>query len=169
MRIRVVRVTTSILVMLSLVLSFATVSASSTAANTNKLSKHARELLAQARVNGASSVTLLIASQPGANKKVANGLQGLGATIGYRDDALDYVRATVSIDKVDAAAQLSGVQAVDLNEIIPIGDPSPEVPWPPSRRRRRMPRRPTTIPTCPLATRAHRSLWPPTPTGMAAA
>ena len=75
------------------------------------LSKHDRELLAQARAQGAPTVTLLIASKPGANKTVINGIKGLGGTVGYENGDISYVRATVPTNKVEAAAQLNGVQS----------------------------------------------------------
>lgn len=90
------------------------------------LSKHARALLAEAIVNGESTVTLLIASTPGSNKTVANGIKGLGGTIRYQEDSISYISAIVPIDKVEAAAALSGVEALDLNEIIPLEDPRPD-------------------------------------------
>ncbi|HKZ70066.1 MAG TPA: S8 family serine peptidase, partial [Anaerolineales bacterium] len=90
------------------------------------LSKHDRALLAEAIVNGESTVTLLIASTPGANKAVANGIKGLGGTIRYQEDSISYISAIVPIDKVEAAAALSGVEALDLNEIIPLEDPRPD-------------------------------------------
>ena len=90
------------------------------------LSKEDHKQLALARANGQSSVTLLIASKPGAAKQVASGLQGLGATVGYRDDALGYLRAEVATGKVETVASLAGVQAVDVDQIIPLPDPRPE-------------------------------------------
>lgn len=93
---------------------------------TSKLSKHDRALLAQAIVNGESTVTLLIASTPGANKKVATGIEGLGGTVRYREDTINYISAVVPTDKVEAASALNGVQALDLNEVIPLEDPIPD-------------------------------------------
>jgi hypothetical protein len=90
------------------------------------LSKHDRELVADARANGSSTVTLLVATQPGAAKQVVAGLSGLGATIQYRDDTLGYVRATVPIDKANSVPGLAGVQAVNADEVIPYGDPQPD-------------------------------------------
>jgi hypothetical protein len=90
-----------------------------------KLSKHNRELLADAVAQGKATVTLLIAAKPGANKTVATGIAGLGGTVRYRDDDVSYIRAIVPTGKVEAAAGLSGVQAVDLDEIIPLDDPRP--------------------------------------------
>src|SRR4051794_35933525 len=90
------------------------------------LSKADREQLAAAVANGQGSVTLLIAAKGGAAKQVVNGVQALGGVIGYRDDALGYVRANVPTGKTEAAALLPGVQAVDLDELVPIGDPAPD-------------------------------------------
>jgi hypothetical protein len=91
------------------------------------LSKHARALLAEAIVNGETTVTVLIASTPGSNNKVANGIQKLGGNVRYREDSINYISAIVPINKVEAAAELSGVQALDVNEIIPLEDPAPGV------------------------------------------
>src|SRR5215213_4949552 len=90
------------------------------------LSKHARELLAEAIANGKSTVTLLIASTPGSNNKVASGIQKLGGVVRYREDDISYVSAIVPTGKVEAVAALSGVQSLDLNEIIPVEDPRPD-------------------------------------------
>ncbi len=90
------------------------------------LSKHDRELLAEAIVNGKSTVTLLIASTPGSNNRVANGLQRLGGIVRYREDSINYISAIVPVNQVEAAATLSGVQGIDLNEVIPLEDPTPD-------------------------------------------
>jgi hypothetical protein len=95
--------------------------------NGGGLSKHARELLAEAIANGNSTVTLLIASQPGANKTVASGITKLGGTIRYREDSINYISAIVPVNQVEAAVNLNGVLAIDLNEVIPLYDPAPEV------------------------------------------
>src|SRR5215216_7880051 len=100
------------------------------------LSKHDRQLLAEAIVNGKATVTLLIASVPGANNKVASGIQKLGGTVRYREDDISYISAIVPTNKVEAVSRLSGVQSLDLNEIIPFEDPRPEgvvgiIPQPP--------------------------------------
>src|SRR5262245_48888851 len=117
--------------MLSLVLVFAVAFAgfSPAAAQTGNggLSKHDRELLAEAIVNGKSTVTLLIASKPGSNKTVINGVQRLGGTVRYVEDSINYVSAVVPVSQVEAAANLNGVQALGVNEIIPLEDPTPAV------------------------------------------
>jgi hypothetical protein len=90
------------------------------------LGKHDRHLLASAIARGDTTVTLLIAARPGANRTVAAGLAGLGATVRYRDDDLDYIRAIVPVDRALRAAQLPGVQAASLDELIPREDPRPD-------------------------------------------
>ena len=89
------------------------------------LSKHDRELIATARVNGQTSVTLLVAAKRGKNSAAASDIQSLGGTIGFREDSIDYLRVKIGIDKVESLAKLSSVQAVDVNEVIPLEDPKP--------------------------------------------
>ena len=90
------------------------------------LGRHDRELLAEARVNGDRTITLLIASRPGANSSVARGVEALGGRIDFRDDALGYLNAVVPIDRAEQAARVAGVQSADVDEIIPLDDPRPE-------------------------------------------
>lgn len=94
--------------------------------NGGGLSKYDRQLLVEAIANGQSDVTLLIASVPGANSKVASGIQKLGGFVRYREDGINYISAVVPIDKVEAVASLNGVLSLDLNEIIPLEDPRPD-------------------------------------------
>jgi hypothetical protein len=89
------------------------------------LSAHNRELLAQARANGERTVTVLIAVRPGSNNLVASQLAAMGAPVRYREDSINYISAFVPTDKVEAAAALRGVQALDLKEIIPLELPEP--------------------------------------------
>jgi hypothetical protein len=96
------------------------------AGNGGGLSKYDRELLVEAIANGESTVTLLIASTPGSNGRVASGIQRLGGIVRYREDDINYVSAVVPTDKVEAVASLSGVQSLDINEIIPLEDPRPD-------------------------------------------
>jgi hypothetical protein len=115
----------SFLLMFAMVFS-AVGSASAQSGGNGGLSKHNRELLAEAIVNGQSTVTLLIASQPGANRTVASGITRLGGRVRYQEDTINYISAIVPTNKVNAVAALNGVQAVDVNEIIPLDDPSPD-------------------------------------------
>ena len=100
--------------------------ASAQSGNGGGLSKYDRQMLAEAIANGQSTVTLLIASNPGSNSKVASGIEKLGGVVRYREDAINYVSAVVPIDKVEAAARMSGVLSLDLDQVIPLEDPRPD-------------------------------------------
>ncbi len=89
------------------------------------LDKHDRKLIAKARADGDNTVTLLIASKDGSNSAVLDGLAGLGAKVQRRDDDISYLRVEVPIKNVAKAAGLNGVQAADVDEIIPLEDPRP--------------------------------------------
>ena len=86
-----------------------------------------RPLLAQARAEGSATVTLLVAADPRAANAVAAALQSLGGRIRFRDDQLGYVRVLMPTSQVEAAAALNGVDAIDLDELIPLDDPRPQV------------------------------------------
>ena len=88
-----------------------------------KLSKEEAALLHKAIASGDKTVTLLVAAQLGQTKTVVDGLQALGATIRYRDDALGYIRADVPTDKVKEAFALSGVLASDIDARDPAAGP----------------------------------------------
>ncbi|MDQ3578860.1 MAG: serine protease, partial [Actinomycetota bacterium] len=90
------------------------------------LDRHDRELLAQARANGETTIRLLIASRANKNSDVARGIEALGGRIEYRDDPLGYARAVVPIDRAEQAARVTGVQSADVDEIIPLDDPRPD-------------------------------------------
>ncbi|HEX2399234.1 MAG TPA: S8 family serine peptidase, partial [Mycobacterium sp.] len=90
-----------------------------------KLSKEDHAQLAKAAVAGDKRVTVLIAAKPGANSTVATGITSLGGKILYREDQIDYIRASVPSGKVEAAAALKGVQALEVDAVIPLPDPRP--------------------------------------------
>lgn len=98
----------------------------------SKLGKHDRQLLAEANAQRRPTVTLLIATKPGSSKAVADGIAAMGGTIRYRDNELGYVRAAVPTGKVEAASALAGIEAVDVDEIIPLYDPRPDGTVPPT-------------------------------------
>ena len=89
------------------------------------LGKRDRALLAKAKVEGKSSVIVLVAAKGGAANDAIRDLEALGATIQYRDAALGYIRASIAVDKVDQAAQLASVEALDVDETFEIPDPRP--------------------------------------------
>ena len=90
------------------------------------LSKHDRALLAEAKAEGKTSVIVLVAAKSGAANDAIRDLEGLGATIQYRDAALGYIRASLAVDKVAQAAQLASVEALDVDETFEIPSPRPE-------------------------------------------
>ncbi len=90
-----------------------------------RLSKHDHELLAAARVQDKSTVMLLVAASPRYALSVARGIESLGGTVRMRDDDLDYVRAIVPISQVERVAGLNGIEAVNLDELVQLDDPSP--------------------------------------------
>ena len=92
----------------------------------SQIGKHDHELIAAAKAKGASTVTLLIAAADGQDATVIGNLQSLGAVISKSDTDVSYIRAVVPITKVEAAGKLAGVEAADVDEIIPLDDPSPQ-------------------------------------------
>jgi hypothetical protein len=109
-----------------LVLSAAAAPALDQGNGPGKLSKRERELVAVAKAKGDSTIVVMIAARAGAANRVASGIESLGGRVGYKDSQLDYVRARIPIDKVDAASKLDGVQALDVDELVPLPDPRPE-------------------------------------------
>ena len=91
-----------------------------------KPSKRERELIAVAKAKGNSTIVVMIAARAGAANAVASGIESLGGRVGYKDSQLDYIRARIPIDKVDAASRLDGVLALDVDELVPLPDPRPE-------------------------------------------
>ncbi|MEV7284000.1 S8 family serine peptidase [Streptomyces sp. NPDC093252] len=97
----------------------------------DKLGSADAELLAEAKAGGDKTVTLMVATAPGATEQVAGQLGAVdGGLVGKTYDRLGYVRATVPTGRADAAiaaaAKLSSVQAIDLREEIPLEDPRPD-------------------------------------------
>jgi hypothetical protein len=98
------------------------------------LSKHELDLVAAAQNKGEGSVTVLVAAKAGVTRDAVKGLESLGATIRYRDDALGYVRASVPTARVGAAVALDAVQALDIDETVPLPDPRPDAVQPTQSR-----------------------------------
>src|SRR5262245_64368052 len=60
------------------------------------LSKAGRELVALATANGDSSVTLLLGAKDGASAALESSVTSLGATVGYEDADLGYLRVEIA-------------------------------------------------------------------------
>ncbi|UFQ15689.1 MULTISPECIES: S8 family serine peptidase [Streptomyces] len=87
-------------------------------------------LLAEAKADGEKTVTMMVATAPGATERVADQLDAVkGGSVGRTYDKLGYVRATVPTGRADAAiksaAKLSSVHAIDLRHEIELDDPTP--------------------------------------------
>ncbi|MDX3849299.1 S8 family serine peptidase [Streptomyces sp. AK02-01A] len=98
--------------------------------STDKLGAADADALAKAKAKGEKSITMMVATAPGATEQVAGQLDAVeGATVGKTYDKLGYVRATLPTAKADAAIKaaqkLSAVHGIDLKQEIKLDDPTP--------------------------------------------
>src|SRR5215218_10372411 len=115
------------IITLTLVLTFLGQPAGAVAASSGaKLSKHNRELLAEARAQGKATVTVLIAAKRLKNSSVASAVVAAGGSVRVQDNDVDYIRAIVPVGNVESLAANANIQALDLDEIIPLDDPRPD-------------------------------------------
>ncbi|MET9350730.1 S8 family serine peptidase [Streptomyces termitum] len=103
-----------------------------TAEPADKLGATDAQRLAEAEAAGESHVTILVATTPGSTEQVAGQLDAVpGASVGNRNDALGYVRATLPTDRakaaISAAGKLSSVESIDLRAEIQLDDPTPGI------------------------------------------
>jgi hypothetical protein len=82
------------------------------------LGSHDAELLAQAEAAKKKNVTVIIAAENGRSAEVAAKIKALGGVVTTRFDQIGYLLASVPTGQVIAAANLAGIQAVDLDETI---------------------------------------------------
>ena len=59
------------------------------------LGKHDRELIAEARASGKSTVQLIVAAVPGSSTQVDSAVKNLGGKVLYREDDIDYLRVSI--------------------------------------------------------------------------
>ena len=95
-----------------------------------KLGSADADLLAAAKADGEKTVTMMVATAPGATEQVAGQLDAVkGGSVGRTYDKLGYVRATVPTAKAEAAikaaGKLSSVHGIDLRHEIELDDPTP--------------------------------------------
>jgi hypothetical protein len=103
-----------------------TASAPSTRGDDRGLGKHDRELIATARANHKSTVQLIVAAVPGSSSQVDSAVKNLGGKVLYREDDINYLRVSISINRAEQVARLAGVRAVDVDEVIALDDPRPD-------------------------------------------
>ncbi|MEV4261681.1 S8 family serine peptidase [Kribbella sp. NPDC049584] len=83
-------------------------------------------LLQKARSKGQKTVTLLVAADKGQSNEVAKQVAKLGGTVEKRTDSIGYLRVKINIDKAEDVANVLGVKAADVDDVIPLEDPRPE-------------------------------------------
>ncbi|WTL48299.1 S8 family serine peptidase [Streptomyces sp. NBC_01497] len=101
------------------------------ATTADKLGAADAGLLATARADHEKTVTMMVATAPGATEQVSGQLHKVkGALVGKTYDALGYVRATVPTSEaaaaISAASRLPSVHGIDLKKEIKLDDPAPE-------------------------------------------
>ena len=74
---------------------------------------------------GEHTTSLLIATPRYGTDGVAQKVRALGGTVAYRNDKLGYIRAELPIRKADDASRLSGIQAINVDTVVPLSDPPP--------------------------------------------
>jgi len=95
-------------------------------ASRDKLGEHDHGLLTTARARGDKRVTLILATVKGQTASVAASVRAAGGFPSTTNDRIGYVRAAVPTSAVEKVAGLPPVLAVDLDESIPLPDPSVE-------------------------------------------
>ncbi|WP_326677265.1 S8 family serine peptidase [Streptomyces sp. NBC_01237] len=109
----------------------APVKPSATSGKGDKLGKADADVLSKAEAEGEKSVTMMVATTPGATEQVTKQLDAVkGSVLGQTYDKLGYVRATVPTasaeSTIKAASKLSSVLGIDLKQEIKLDDPTPK-------------------------------------------
>lgn len=85
-----------------------------------------RAEVAAAEAAGKPTVTLLVAAQPDQLDAAADQLRSLGGVVQKTDATVDYLKVEIPTGNAAKAAKLSAVDAVDVDRLIPMDDPSPD-------------------------------------------
>ncbi len=93
----------------------------------SKLSKSDRQLLEQARQKGQTTVQLIISTEKGETQAAADQVRSAGGEVRYQKNNINYLRAKVSLDKVDAVSKLDKIAALMISKNLSAKDPKPEV------------------------------------------
>jgi len=88
----------------------------------DKLGTEDRAKLAKAEAKGEKTVTVMIVAEKGKAGQARKQLRELGATIRYSADKYGYFSAVVPVSKVEKAAAVISVRAIDLDEVVKIPD-----------------------------------------------
>ncbi len=85
------------------------------------LFKDSRAELAQARVRGEKDVLLVMAARTGRNAALADAVRSMGGEIQFRDDEVDYLRARIPLDQIEALSASAFLHSADVS--LPPGRP----------------------------------------------
>jgi subtilisin family serine protease len=96
----------------------------------DKLRGSERAKLARAVAEGAPTVTVMVVASRGEVARARNEVRRLGGTIRYAADELGYFSAVVPTDQVEATVALPSVEALDLDEVVPLPEVRPDQPGP---------------------------------------
>ena len=102
----------------------------SQSASGQKLGKHDRQLILEAKLAGEPTVTLLLASVEGQNAAAISALQAAGAKVEFQDDDLSYLRVSIPTGNATAVESIDAIQSADVDELVPLPDPSPDASQP---------------------------------------
>src|SRR3954465_8080991 len=78
------------------------------------LFKDDRGDVATAHARGDTAVTVIIAAMPGATGQLAKIIEGMGGSIRFRDDQVDYIRARIPVDSVEHLAHDPSVHSLNI-------------------------------------------------------
>jgi subtilisin family serine protease len=79
---------------------------------------------------GESDVTLMLSAREGQSAAAVAGLEAAGASVEFRDDDLGYVRVSMPIDNAGSVETIDAIQSADVDELIPLPDPTPDASEP---------------------------------------
>ena len=100
------------------------------AAKGDKLRGAERAKLAKAVADGTPTVTVMVVASRGEVARAKNEVRRLGGTIRYAADELGYFSAVVPTGKVEQTVALPSIEALDLDEVVPLPEVRPDQPGP---------------------------------------
>ncbi len=71
-------------------------------------------------------MSLLVATPRGKTAPVAKKLRKLGGKVVYRHNRLGYLRVIMPVRKAESASKLAGIQAINVDAVLPLPDPRPD-------------------------------------------
>jgi hypothetical protein len=104
-----------IILLLGILLPIAAADLAAQVARRPVLFKDSRAELAQARARGESDVLVVMAAMPGRNGALAAAVEAAGGTIQYREDEVDYLRARIPLEGVDAVTEHPALHSIDVS------------------------------------------------------